>query len=74
MWSYDLKYETYSFIAPCNGLQGAVAQYAANQNQEHLGETPSLFFHWVLLRVLHNRWANGFTSHPKDEAMFKCLA
>ena len=26
-----LNYETYSFyIAPCNGLQGAVAQYAAN--------------------------------------------
>ncbi len=33
MWSYILKYETYPFIALCNGLQGAVAQYAANQTR-----------------------------------------
>ena len=51
MWSYVLKYETnsnllnetYSFYAaPCNGLQGAVAQYAANQDQEQPGE-PFIF-------------------------------
>ena len=40
------------------------------------GQTPSLFvkctgfFHYAL----HNTWANGFTSHPRDEAMVKCLA
>ena len=39
-----LNYETYFFnIAPCNGIQGAVAQYAASQsNQVHRGE-PLLF-------------------------------
>ena len=35
MWDYVLlTKEIYSFyIAPCNGLQGAVAQYAANQTR-----------------------------------------
>ena len=37
------KYEIYSFyIAPCNGLEGAVAQYAANQTR-NTEEPPSLF-------------------------------
>ncbi len=28
-----MRYETFSLIAPCFGLQGAVAQYAANQTK-----------------------------------------
>ena len=28
-----IKYETHSFILLCNGLQGAVAPYAANQTR-----------------------------------------
>ncbi len=35
MWFYMLKYETYSF----NGLQGDVAQYAANQTR-NIGANP----------------------------------
>ena len=35
MRSYDLKFmKTYSFKETCNGLQGAVAQYAANQTRK----------------------------------------
>ena len=38
----SLNYETYSFnIAPFNGLQGAVAQYAAKNSQEDWGVPPS---------------------------------
>ena len=41
--SLCLNYEIYSFyIAPCNGLRGAVAQYAANQNRNN-GANPLLF-------------------------------
>ena len=44
MWSYMyvLKYDTYSFIAPCNGLQDAVAQYAAEQTRD-TGANPFSF-------------------------------
>ncbi len=76
MWSYVLKYETYSFVAPCNGLRGAVAQYAAIKPGT-LGRTPSLYdkctgFFYVRYTT---HGTNGFTSHPKDEAiMVKCLA
>ena len=45
-----LNYETYSFyIALCNGLQGAVVQYAANQTRI-TGAKPFSFryVHWVL--------------------------
>ena len=39
-----LNYETYCFyIAPCNGLQGAVAQYAAHQTRNTGGVKPLLF-------------------------------
>ena len=32
--TFEVQYETYSFcVAPCNGLQGAVAQHAANQTR-----------------------------------------
>ena len=51
-----LNYETYPFyLASCYGLQGAVAQYAANQTK-NTEQTLSLFdkVHWVLLRALHN--------------------
>ena len=41
MWSL-LMYVTYSFIAPCNGLQRAVAQYAANQTR-NTGANPFSF-------------------------------
>ena len=66
-----LNYETYSFyIAPCNCLQGAVAQYAANQNREHRGEP--LLFSISALGPFSVRYkthgTNGFTSHPKDGA------
>ena len=53
-WSYHLNYEIYSFyIAPCNGLQGAVAQYAANQTR-NTWANPFFFSISVLLHVLHN--------------------
>ena len=47
MWSY-------SFIASCNGLQGDVAQYAANQTR-NTGANPFSLrqLHWVLLHELH---------------------
>ena len=75
--TYILKYETYSFIAPCKALQGAVAQYAADQIR-NTGANPPLFFdkctglfnvHYTTHRT------NGFTSHLKEAAiMVKCLA
>ena len=45
LWSYVLKYETSSFTstAPCNGLQGSVAEYAANQTRNTLGRAPFYF-------------------------------
>ena len=75
------NYEIYSFfIAPCNGLQGAVTQYAANPARNY-GANPFSFrqVHWVILhvRALHNaqdqRLYVPFDS-SKDKAMVKCLA
>ena len=66
-----LKYETYSFyIAPCN-----VLQYAANQTR-NTRAAPSLYCKCTgFFYVRHTtHGTNGFTSHPNDEAMVKCLA
>ncbi len=60
----------------CNGLQGAVAQYAAKSNQEH-GAKSFSFSISVLgsFASVLTHGTNGFTSHPKEEAiMVKCLA
>ena len=67
MWDYVLSYETYSFIAPCNGLQGAVAQYAANRTRNP-GQTPSLFDKFTGFFYIHytTHGTNGFTSHPNS--------
>ena len=58
-----LKYETYSFKAPCSGLQGAVAQYAADLKPR---QTPPLYDKLFYLpdQQLYN------TTHPKDEALW----
>ena len=55
MWDYIENYETYSFhTAPCNGLQDAVVQYAANHtsNTRALPSNAALaLLHWS--PVLH---------------------
>ena len=48
------------YIAPCIGLQVAVAQYAANQTNQD-----------TCVSALTTHETYGFTSHPKDEAVVK---
>ena len=72
MRSYVLKYETYSFIAPCNGVQGAEVQYAADQTR-NTGAHPPPFslplVYWDLLCALQH------VSNSKDTAILvMCLA
>ena len=70
MWSQVLKYETFYFIVPCNGLQSNVAQYAVDQTQTPR-RTPSLSDKSTGFSHLHytTHGTNGFMSHPKDTAI-----
>ena len=70
-----LNYETYSFyIAPCNGLQSAVAQYAADQTRKTRANPFSFRqVHWVLLRALHST-RDQWLYFEGQSIMVKCLA
>ena len=56
-------------IAPCNGLQGAVAQYVANQTR-NTGANPFYYDKCTGFLYVHytTHWTNGFTSLPKNKA------
>ena len=53
MWDYVWIMRPTPFIALCNVLQGAVAQYAANQTRNTC-QTCLHQVHWVLLCALHS--------------------
>ena len=63
-------------MAPCNGLQGAVVQYAGNQTINIRAKPFSFFDKGVLFYIQYTaHQTHGFMSHPKDAAiMVKYLA
>ena len=60
-----LNYQIYSFIAPCNGLQGAVAQYAANQTRNTRANPYSLRYKSSLRSFMCiTRHTGTYALHP----------
>ena len=65
-----------NYVTPYKGLQGATVRLAATAR--NTGANPFSFSITKRTGFFYMHYTtqgtNGFTSHPKDEAMVKCLA